>query len=63
ALAWVTYCEGAGSITNIALDRALASDPGYLMALMLRTALDNAMSPEFLRGTTSRIQAALEECA
>ena len=62
-LAWVTYCDGAGTITSIALERALASDPEYSMALLLRHALDNGIPPDFVRGVTHRTRDVLEECA
>ena len=60
-LAWVTYCDGAGTITSIALDRALRSDPEYSMAQILDHALRNAFPPEFLRDVTRRTKAALRE--
>ena len=62
-LAWVTYCEGGGSITSIALERALRSDPEYSMARLLRHAMDNAVPPDLLRRVTRRTREALEECA
>ena len=62
-LAWVTYCEGGGSLTSIALERALASDPDYSMALLLRHALVNALPPELLRDVTRRTREALTDAA
>jgi hypothetical protein len=62
-LAWVTYCDGGGSITAIALERALRSRPDYSMALLLRHAMDHALPPEFVRGVTDRTRQALEDCA
>jgi len=62
-LAWVTYCEGGGSLTSIALERALASDPDYSMAQLLRHALTNAFPPDFVRGVTRRTREALEDAA
>lgn len=54
-LAWVAYARGDGSRANVALDRALATDPAYSLAQLLRTALDGALPPrdvrEVLRGT------------
>lgn len=60
-LAWVTYCEGGGSITSIALDRALASDPEHSLAQLLRHALDNAFPPEFVRDVTRRTRKAVQQ--
>ncbi|MDX6216400.1 MAG: hypothetical protein QOG99_1984 [Frankiales bacterium] len=62
-LAWVTYCDGGGTITSIALERALRSQPDYSMALLLRHALDHALPPEFVRTVTRRTREALEGCA
>lgn len=62
-LAWVTYCDGGGSLTTIALDRALRAEPDYSMARLLRHALDHALSPDVLRGVTRRTRQALEGCA
>jgi hypothetical protein len=62
-LAWVTYCDGAGSITGIALERALRTEPDYQMALLIRHALDNALEPEFVRDITRRTKEVLEEAA
>lgn len=63
ALAWVTYCEGGGSLTSIALERALTTDPGYSMAQILRHALTNALPPEHVRDITRRTREVLEEAA
>ena len=48
-LAWVAYARGDGSRVNVGLDRALASDPAYSLALLLRTALDGAVPPQQVR--------------
>ena len=62
-LAWVTYCDGGGTITSIALERALRSQPDYSMALLLRHALDHGLPPEFVRTVTRRTREALGDCA
>ncbi len=49
-LAWVHYAQGDGAPANVALDRALSSDPGYSLALLLREALDAAVPPSAVRG-------------
>jgi hypothetical protein len=50
-LAWVAYSRGDGARVNVALDRALATDPGYGLALLLRRALDSGVSPDQVRRT------------
>jgi len=46
ATAWV---RGDGAMANVALERALHSDPGYSLAQLLRTALDACFSPAEVR--------------
>lgn len=48
-LAWVAYVRGDGARANVALDRALSTDPAYALALLLRRALDGAVAPEAVR--------------
>jgi hypothetical protein len=47
-LAYAAWLAGRGALANVALDRALAEDPAYSMALLLREALDRGLSPEAL---------------
>lgn len=42
-LAFIAWQSGNGALANIALDRALAADPEYSMALLLRQALDSGV--------------------
>ena len=44
-LAFTAWQGGEGALANIALDRALADDPGYSMALLLRDILDAGAPP------------------
>ena len=44
-LAWVAYAQGDGGLANVALDRALTSDPDYSLALLLREMLDRQVPP------------------
>jgi hypothetical protein len=44
--AWV---RGDGALANVALDRALASEPSYTFAGLLRSALDACMHPAEVR--------------
>lgn len=48
-LAWVSYGEGNGVVANVALDHALAADPDYSLAQLLREALDRQVPPSLIR--------------
>ena len=48
-LAWVAHTRGNGAMANIALDRALATDPSYPMARLSRQALDGQLPPARMR--------------
>lgn len=50
-LAWVAYERGHGAMVNVALERALDSDPSYRMALLLQAALDGQLPPSEIRRT------------
>ena len=58
-LAWIAYARGDGARANVALDRALASDPSYSLALLLRQALDGALPPKQVRGLLRQTRSAL----
>jgi Domain of unknown function (DUF4192) len=44
-LAFTAWQNGDGALANLALDRALADDPGYSMARLLRDALTAGFPP------------------
>jgi len=48
-LAFTAWQAGDGTLANIALDRALAADPGYSMALLLRDILAAGIPPSQAR--------------
>jgi hypothetical protein len=48
-LAFTAWQAGDGTLANIALDRALAADPGYSMALLLRDILAAGVPPSQAR--------------
>lgn len=48
-LAFCAWQDGDGALGNVALDRALAQDPEYSMALLLRDALDAGAPPSMAR--------------
>jgi hypothetical protein len=48
-LAFVAWQSGNGALANVALDRALADNPRYSMALLLRQAIDSGAPPSMAR--------------
>ena len=48
-LAFVAWQSGNGALANVALDRALADDPSYSMAMLLRQAIDAGAPPSLAR--------------
>jgi Domain of unknown function (DUF4192) len=48
-LAVTAWVRGDGALANVALDRALASEPSYTFAGLLRSALDACMRPAEVR--------------
>ena len=48
-LAFVAWQSGDGALANVALDRSLADNPRYSMALLLREALDSGAPPVLAR--------------
>jgi len=48
-LAFVAWQSGNGALANVALDRALADDPRYSMAILLREVVDSGAPPRLAR--------------
>lgn len=48
-LGWVAYAEGNGGLANVALARALDSEPDHSLATLLREALHRQLAPHELR--------------
>lgn len=48
-LAGVAYLDGDGALGNVAIERALRSDPGYSLARLLDTALQSPVDPHQFR--------------
>lgn len=48
-LAFTAWQAGDGALANIAIERALAADPGYSMALLLAEALESGLPPSAAR--------------
>jgi hypothetical protein len=61
ALAWFAYADGDGTTANIALDRALRSDPEYSLARLVEASLERQLPPaalvEVMKGATRDIDA------
>lgn len=45
----MAWQSGNGALANVALDRALADDPGYSMASLLRQVIDSGAPPSLAR--------------
>ncbi|HWH27888.1 MAG TPA: DUF4192 domain-containing protein [Mycobacteriales bacterium] len=56
---WVAHARGTGALANVALDRALASDPSYGLALLCRHALDSQVSPAAVKALLRDARGAL----
>lgn len=54
-LAWVAYQRGDGALTQVALDRALATDAQHGLAVLLQQALDGQVPPRTLRAVTTAV--------
>ncbi len=48
-LAFVAWQSGDGALANVAIDRSLADDPGYSMALLLRQVIGAGAPPSLAR--------------
>jgi Domain of unknown function (DUF4192) len=48
-LGFVAWQSGNGALANVALDRALAEDPQYSMAVLLRQVIDSGAPPSLAR--------------
>ncbi len=59
ALAFAALAHGSGALANVALDRALACDPGYALARLLTDAADQQLSPSFVRQLAKDVRAVL----
>jgi hypothetical protein len=62
-LAFVAWQSGNGALANVALDRALADDPRYSMALLLRQVIDSGAPPSLalLPMTPEEVAASYDE--
>src|SRR5690606_22288696 len=49
-LAFTAWRRGDGTLAQLALERALAADPGYSMALLLRDGISRGVPPSVLDG-------------
>ena len=58
-LAWLAHARGDGALANVALDRALASDPECSLAQLGRAGLDQQVPPAEVRGLLARTREVL----
>lgn len=49
-LAWLAYAGGDGGLANVALQRALGTDPDYSLARLIQQSLDAQIAPSQMRG-------------
>lgn len=61
-LGWVAYAEGSGVLAAAALQRALETDPGYSLAVLLDDALDRQVPPSALRSVWARFPGNDQRC-
>ncbi|MFL6100942.1 MAG: DUF4192 domain-containing protein [Actinomycetales bacterium] len=47
-LAWHSWARGEGALARIAVDRALAEDPTYRLAVLIAAVLDHGIAPEWV---------------
>jgi Domain of unknown function (DUF4192) len=55
ALAWVAYARGDGGLANVAVDRALSSDPDYTMARLVASGLIAGLDPKHVREVSREV--------
>jgi hypothetical protein len=60
-IAWVAHTRGDGGLANVALDRALTSDPAHSMSRLCREALDAQVPPEAVRSLLTDARAVLRQ--
>jgi len=60
-IGWVAYAKGDGALVNVALDRALSSNPDCSLALLLRELLDRQIAPEEVRRLLADTRAGLRD--
>lgn len=58
-LAWCAYLRGKGALAGVALELVQESDPGYSLACLLDTMLQNGIHPDRLRETTAQTETEL----
>jgi hypothetical protein len=58
-IAVASWLRGDGALANVALDRALAGDPAYALAKLLRQGLDGQLAPSAVRAWLRETRRAL----
>lgn len=64
-LAFTAWQSGNGALANVALDRALAADPRYSMAVLLRDVINSGAAPSLARPpmTPEQVAASYQQAA
>jgi hypothetical protein len=60
-LAWVAYAAGQGALANIAIERALACEPGYELACLIEQGLAAMIPPADVVRLTREVREALAD--
>ncbi|QWF77570.1 DUF4192 domain-containing protein [Amycolatopsis sp. CA-230715] len=60
-LGYSAYLRGECALAGMALEEALAADPGYVLAQLLRAGLSSGLSPERLAGIADIAEISLDE--
>jgi hypothetical protein len=55
-LAWVAHSQGNGALANVAIERALDSDPTYELARLIEGGLDAMVSPAQVRRVAAQVR-------
>ncbi len=58
-LSWVAYASGNGALATVAVERALAADPTYSLALLLVEGIDRMVPPADLRRVSALVRSDL----
>lgn len=60
-LAWAAWAEGEGGLAQVALDRALGSDPDYQLAVLAREGLHQQLPPFQVRALLREMRAEVRQ--
>jgi len=55
-LAWAAHAHGDGALAAVAVERALAADPGYVLAQLVQAGLAGLIRPEQVRAVAAQVR-------